>query len=232
MTPLIITLCILLAIVGCIIFITYKIRKFTKNYFGTTSLKEAIEKSEITASETPKTVYSVESVFTNRAKKDFPNISISTLKAKTEMAIREIFKGIEEKNPKISENPYINNFIEDKIESNQDVRYENLKFHNTVINMYERNNIKASITMQSSFEYYEIKNGKRKKIQNRYKVYFIYVIDENVFGKGVTALGLHCPNCDAPVKVLGEQKICEYCGAGVKDITVTKIWILNSIKED
>ncbi len=232
MLILIITAILLAIIASLIIFIRTKIRAFTKEYFGTTSLKEAIDQSELTASETPKTVFSVQSVFERRAYKDFPGISIDKLKAETESAIREIFKGTEEKNPHISKNEYINKYIEDKIEKNQEVQYENLKFHNTVINMYERNTIEAKITMQSSFEYWETKKGKRKKIQDRLKVYFIYVIDEDAFGIGKRALGLKCPNCGAPVKIVGEDKVCEYCGAGIKDIAVTKVWILNQIKQD
>ena len=229
---LIIILIILLAITGLIIYIKRTISNFSQKYFGTSDLKEAIDKSELTASETPKTVYSVQSVFERQTYKDFPGISISTLKAETESAIREIFKGIEEKNPKISKNEYINKYIADKIEKNKEISFEDLKFHNTVINMYNRNSIEATITMQSSFEYWKITNNKRKKIQDRLKISFIYVIDENAFGEGIRALSLKCPNCGAPIKIVGENKYCEYCGAGVKEIAVTKVWILNRIKQD
>ena len=54
--------------------------------------------------------------------------------------------------------------------------------------MYDKNKYQATITMQSSFEYWETKNGKRKKIQDRLKVYFIYVIDEDAFGIGIIKL--------------------------------------------
>jgi len=229
---LIIILVLLLGIVGAIIYIKSQVSHFTQTYFGTSSLKEAIDQSEITASETPKTVYSVQSVFEKQAYKDFPGISIEKLRGETESAIREIFKGIEEKDSKISKNDYINKYIEDKIESNKEIRFENLIFHNTVINMYNKNTIEATITMQSSFEYIQIINGKQKKIQDRLKVYFTYVIDEDAFGKGVRALSLKCPNCGAPIKIVGENKYCEYCGAGVKEIAVTKSWIISKIKQD
>ena len=66
MFGIIITLVIILVLLLSIVFVGFyiknKISNFTMKYFGTPDLKDAIEQSEITASSTPKSVFSVESV--------------------------------------------------------------------------------------------------------------------------------------------------------------------------
>ena len=38
-----------------------------------------------------------------------------------------------------------------------------------------------------------------------------------------------CPNCGAPVTRLG-SKFCEYCGSGLREISV-RVWSINKIAE-
>ena len=46
---------------------------------------------------------------------------------------------------------------------------------------------------------------------------------------GETAVGVTCPNCGAPVTRLG-SKFCEYCGSGLREISV-RVWSINRIAE-
>ena len=46
---------------------------------------------------------------------------------------------------------------------------------------------------------------------------------------GATAVGVTCPNCGAPVTRLG-SKFCEYCGSGLREISV-RVWSINKIAE-
>ena len=82
---------------------------------------------------------------------------------------------------------------------------------------------------QTSLEYYLCFNGKRsKKVQDRYRVEFIYIIDSKKVHKSVKAFGLNCPNCGAPVTDIG-VKVCKYCGSGTVEI-VKKVWVLSNIE--
>ena len=82
---------------------------------------------------------------------------------------------------------------------------------------------------QTSLEYYLHINGKRsKKVQDCYKVEFIYIVDSNQVGDEVKSLGLNCPNCGAPITDIG-VKVCKYCGSGNVEI-VKRVWVLNNIE--
>ena len=233
MTLLLIILIILIAIILCILYIKKNVADFTMKYFGTKDLKEAIEKSEITASETPKSVFSVESVILKRITKDFPETNINELKALVEKSIRDIFNAIEASDSSdFTDVPTVKAFIDSRINDNDGKAiYDNLKFHNTVVNMYTKSGDSANITFQSSFEYYK-KIGDKigKKVQDRLKVEFVYIIDEAEYSGDIKAVGLKCPNCGAPVASLG-YKVCSYCGTGIKDL-VKKNWVLNKVKQD
>lgn len=231
---LVILLSILIAIILCILYIKKNVSTFSMKYFGTSDLKEAIDKSEITASETPKTVFSVESVVLKKIAKDFPDTNINEIKALAEKSIREVFNAIESKNSSnFGELPTVKAFIDSKINDykGENIVYDNLKFHNTVVNMYTKSGGSGNITLQASFEYYK-KIGDKigKKVQDRLKIEFVYIIDELQYDGEVKAIGLKCPNCGAPVTSLG-NKVCSYCGTGIKDL-VKKNWVLNKIKQD
>lgn len=229
---LIIVLVLVAISLGLFFIIQMKARRFLKDYFNTSSFKEALENSEIEAMETPKSVSSMDSLYLSRIENDFPDLNINELKSSSEKAIIEALKAIENKDSEIlKESEKVNSYIKSKIDDlgEGSALYKDIKFHKTVVNKYERNSRIATIYLASSIEYFYKKNDEKgKKIQTRYMVEYIYIIDAEKIGN-VKALGLNCPNCGAPIKTLG-HKHCEYCSAGVIDI-IKKNWILNNIKE-
>lgn len=199
-----------------------KAKQILGDYFNAGSFKEALEKSEIESAETPKSLSSMDSIYMTRLEKDFPDLNINELKSESEKLIIDVLKAIDNKDDKaLLSSSKINGFIRSRIGEKS---YSNIKIHKTVLNRYERKESIATIYLASSLEYVE--NG--KKIQTRFMVEYIYIIDSLKVGS-VKALGLNCPNCGAPVKKLG-HKSCEYCGTGVLDI-VKKNWIANNIRE-
>lgn len=235
-TNLIIILILILIIIGIILgtyfFLKRKISNFTNTYFGTSNLKDAIEKSEVLASETPKSISSMERIVIPYIKKDFPDLNINELKSMTEEAILKCLNALEKKDvTNLNYNAKIKTWIKTKINdyNNEKVHFDSIKFHQTAISKYEKNDSIATITIQSGLEYYfKFGNSIGKKIQDRFRVEFIYVIDESKIDNTIKSLGLNCPNCGAPIKTLGE-KYCHYCGSGIKEI-VKKTWSLNNIK--
>ena len=212
-------------------FMKNKISDFTNKYFGTTDLKEAIEKSEVLASETPKSISSMENLYLPKIKNDFPDLNIKELKSMAESAILDCLNSIE--NNKIKNKNYnfkINSWIKSKIEDlkNNSVHFDSIKFHKTSISRYENNAGIATIEFQASLEYFYKKGNEiGKKIQDRFKIEYIYIIDENKVDVDKKVLGLNCPNCGAPINHVG-VKTCVYCGTGVKEI-VKRVWSLNNI---
>ena len=241
MTELIIIFVLLVLIILLFLLIRKKVRAFLLEYFGTTSLKEAIEKSRITDSETPKTVYSMESVYLDQISKDFPGLNINELKSSAEANIRNVLHAIETKDLNIlkNKNEKIYAYAQNKIEDLKDDKFicDNIAFHKTVLNKYEKRKEVSTMEFQSSLEYYTREKGKMlRKKQVRFKTEFIHVIDQKLYGEHrIKVLGLNCHNCGAPIKDI-DNKSCEYCScnliipnSGVE--FVKRIWFLNNLKE-
>ena len=202
-------------------------------YFNTKSLSEVIEKTEIKAQNTPKSVSGMESVYKDIIAKDFPEVNINELKSLVEKAVLDSLNAIESKDiTKFSYNSskplaFVNSRIDDY--ENKNVNFDQIKFHKTVLDRYQKNKGIATMYFQTSLEYYLKLDGKRKKkVQDRYKVDFIYIVDEKQVHKEAKALGLNCPNCGAPITDVG-MKVCKYCGSGNIEI-VKRVWIFNNIE--
>ena len=231
---LIIILVLLVLIIGLYLLIRYKVRNFLLEYFGTTSLKDAIEKSKIEEEETPKSISSMENMYLSRIETDFPDLNLNELKSDAEKNIRNVLHSIETKDLSDlkNKNDRVYSFVKNRIEDLKDkkVIIDNINFHKTALNKYEKDSGKATITLVSSLEYYyKYDNERGRKIQTRYKTEFIYIIDYLKLPSNIKALGINCPNCGAPVKSLG-NKHCDYCGTGIIEVT-KKVWIINNIKE-
>lgn len=224
---------LLVIIVIAILYIKTTISNFLEKYFGTRDLKEAIEKSEIENENTPKSLSSMETLSLSSLKKDFPELNINEIKSMAENTITNYLRSISKK--KIDDiknyNDNIKNMVLAKIEALGDnkVSYEDIKYHKTVINRYEKSKSIATLYMASALEYYKKDNKGRKKIQDRFIVEVIYIIDPTSVDESLKLLGLNCPNCGAPITTLGE-KYCRYCNTGIKDL-VKRTWVINNIKE-
>ena len=230
--PFLVVFIFIITIAIIIFIIQLRARKFLREYFHASTFKEAFENSEKEAAETPKSVSSMDSIYLDKIKNDFPDLNINELKSDGEKVILDTLNAIENKDKEaLISSEKINSYIKSKIDDLKDsnVVYDHIKIHKTVVNNYEKNDSVATITLASSVEYfYKKDNEPGKKKQVRFKCEYIYIIDSLKVGN-VKALGLNCPNCGAPIKTLG-HKYCEYCNTGVIDI-VKKNWIINNIKE-
>jgi len=229
---------ILLLIILVIFLIIYiilkrKLEKFLLKYFHTKSLSEVIEKTEFEAENTPKTVSGMESVYSDIISKDFPELNLNELKSMVEKSVLDCLQTIESGNINdlSCDSSKAMSFVKSRIEDYKDkkVKFDQIKFHKTVLDHYQNKNGIATMYFQTSLEYYLSFNGKRKKkVQDRYKVDFIYIIDSKKVHKKVKSLGLNCPNCGAPITDVG-VKVCKYCGSGDIEI-VKRVWIFNNIE--
>ena len=229
-----IILVLLILIILALLFIKISIGNFLQNIFGTRSIKEAIDMSEMDENNTPKSIASMESLVLPTIKKDFPDLNIKEIKSMSDNTILDYLNAIEKKDINIMDKyiDIIKNIVLSKIEDleEESIKYENINIHKTVINRYEKSNSIATITTESSLEYYLTnKKFNRKKIQTRFKIELIYIVDASLVPKEQKLLGLNCPNCGAPITSLG-NKTCTYCNTNVLDIT-KRTWVINNIKE-
>lgn len=229
----IIFLIIILVMLVIYFILKKKIQSFLLKYFNTTDLNKVIEESEWEAENTPKSVYGMESVYKDRILKDFPEVNLNQIKSMVEKSVLDTFQAIE--NNDVSDFKYNSTkaiaFVKSRIEDykNKEVKFDQIHFHKTVLSRYENKNGIATMNFQTSLEYYFTTNkNRRKKVQDRYKVDFVYIIDSNQVSDNEKVLGLNCPNCGAPITDIG-VKTCKYCGSGALEI-VNRVWSFNNIE--
>ena len=207
---------LILFIIVLYIIIMFKIRRFfNKNGFSDMNLKNIVEEARIEDQEVPKSLASMDRIYLKQIQKDFPELHINELKRESEEILLQCFSAIEKKNfsnLKGKIRSFCENFSHDY--DNQDIHFKNLKIHNTVVSNYGCDEGVATIYFSSSFEYFLDINGISKKVQDRVKTEFIYVMDASKISKDISIIGIHCPNCGSPVTSLGEKK-CSYCGSAV-----------------
>lgn len=210
-----------------------KIVRYLKKYLATDDLKQVIKLSELENQNTPKSLSGMESVSLPLIQKDFPNLNINELKRQTETSILNYFDSLENKkyneilNASENVKTYIVNRINDLLVDDE-VKYDSIKIHRTIVKKYEKKDDIATIYFQTSLEYMYKKNDNDfKKVQDRFETEYIYIIDVDKIDSRVKQIGLNCPNCGAPIKSIG-NKTCQYCGSGVVDV-VKHTWYLNNI---
>ena len=193
------------------------------------NLKDIIEEARIQDQNEPKSLSSMDRIYLEQMKKDFPTLNVNELKRESEKVILDCFNGVEKKDSSKFKGK-IKSFVEDMMNDykDQEVHFDQFKFHNTVLSSYKKDKGMATVYFSSSFEYYLNINGNSVKTQDRAKVEFIYIIDENEVEVSSKVLGLHCPNCGSPITTLGE-KSCSYCGTAVYEL-IKKVFTCNDIK--
>lgn len=219
-------LILILFIVFCYFFIKRKL----KLILGTGNIRKIMEEARLEDQEVPKSLSSMDSVYLEQIKKDFPDININELKRMVEKVVLDVYMAIEKKDSSGLSGDKIKSFANSLINDNmgKDIRYDNFKFHNTVVSKYQKSNGIATIYFGTNFEYiYKEYNKIDKKIQDRAKVEYIYVYDTSLVSDNKKTLGVNCPNCGSTIIDLG-NKNCKYCGSLIVDI-VKKVWICNDI---
>lgn len=117
------------------------------------------------------------------------------------------------------------------VKENEFIHYDSIKFHKTILNKYSKRDDVATLIMQSAVEYkYKKNDGLYKKYQKRLTVEFIHTIDINKLDSNSKIFSLNCPNCGASLNN-SKDKYCKYCESTIIDI-VSRVWIINNIKED
>ena len=195
-------------------FIRHKIRKtLNRAGFQGMNLMDVIEEARLEDQEVPKSLSSMDRIYLENIRKDFPDISIEELKRNAESNLLDTYRAIEKKDSS-SLKGKLKSFADKMISEYQgrDISFDEFHIHNTVISKYQKEGGVATITLASSFQYYFTEKGKRVKTQDRVREEYIYVYDMSKVDSNLKNLGIHCPNCGAPITTLGE-KSCQYCGS-------------------
>lgn len=176
--------------------------------------------------------------------RDFPDFSWAQFRVKAENMLTAALYAISEGSmSRLASDTAesVKNEIRTRIEENSfsqiNEHYEDITIHQTEISNYRHESGKCIITIQSAvgYKYYKEQNGKlldgskERKTQTKYNIELVYVQDAEKLTFD-NAYGTRCPHCGAPVKGIGRNFICEYCGSGVAPINI-KVWSLHKFYE-
>lgn len=240
-------LLIFLAAIGISIFIVYKnvtgkLRRMSSQLFGTTDFVQGLKMAADVQAETPKSVSGMTRLMEPQIMRDFPEFSWDEFKHKAENMLVSALLAISANNPErlveASEDikKQVSNIIEDNRAHNMRENYSDIEIHQTEIANYQKREGKCIITIQTAigYLYYKMRDGKLidgskdRKTQTKYNMELVYIQDVDS-AKLDSAVGTVCPQCGAPVKVLG-AKYCEYCGSGIVPLNI-KVWSLHKFYE-
>lgn len=82
-------------ILGFYLYIKRKIKDISVKYLGGNSIRKIIEEARLEDEEVPKSLASMESIYLDIIKKDFPEVNINELKRKSEALIMDVYIAIE-----------------------------------------------------------------------------------------------------------------------------------------
>ncbi len=218
-------------LIAFILIVYFYLKWKIKNIFGNISIRDIVNTANELAEDTPKSVGSMDSIYLSNLQKDFPTLNINEMKKIAEKDLYTYFQAIEEKNKNLIECDTVRKKVEIKIKElkGESIFYSKFKIHRMVLNKYEKKNAIATITIAISLEYQLKKKENISRVQDRYRLEYIYVIDSSKVKGKKKVLGIHCPNCGSPITSLGKKK-CSYCNSLTVDM-VKRVWTLNSIEK-
>ncbi len=182
-------------VVGGVGYARWRIRRLSRQFLGTDDLMEGIRQAKLDTDAEQKSLTNLTRVLLPKIQHDFPNFNWEEYKAKIQDSVREcIVKELKGTEPGI---------------------------HETGISDYRNQQGTCSIKTQTTAGYRD-QDGTWK--EKRYNSELVYVQDVSKLPPTQTAVGVNCPNCGAPVKMLG-TKYCDYCGTAIRELNI-RVWRL------
>lgn len=220
------------AIAALCVFIYFKVklrRLLDSAGYEGQNIGDIIKEARLQDEVEPKSLASMDRIYLSQIKEDFPGINISEIKRQAEEVILDCYRCVETNNSDKLKGK-IKSFVDKMISEyeGKNVKFNDFKIHNTVLSNYKKDGKTASIFFASAYEYVLRVDGKEKKVQDRAKVEFIYVINEAELSDKQNVIDVHCPNCNSPITSLGNHK-CSYCGTAVV-LVLGKVFACNDIK--
>lgn len=243
---------IVLAICIVTLVVVSKVRSVAKDIArtatGTSNIAKAISEINRQNAEydaTPKSVSGMTTLLLPRISRDFPNFEYNEAKSRAEQVLTSFLKAVDAQNAEVlSEGTSeLKKKLRLRIDDMKGVgkveHFRQIKIHQTEITQYTNFAGKCIITFQMGVEYFtfvqksngEIISGdENTKKQTRYNIDMIYIQDRELAMETTDeARGMNCPNCGAPLKMLG-AKTCHYCGSAVFEINI-HAWNFSDVKE-
>ncbi len=244
----IIILVLILIIIGIIYYayrrIRRRIRRFSYSLFGTSSLFQGFSNVQSEYATTPKSVSSATDLYLPSIMRDFPEFHYEEMKERAQNVLVSYLKSIDAQDKSLLTEG--TNELKEKLtlyirslqQTDTQEHYEQIKIHRTEIHKYKKMKGRCSVVFQSAIEFihYVERRGVVRKGQNnnikqqaKFNIELIYIQDQDyVDNQGNQGLGLNCPNCGAPISMLG-AKTCEYCDTTIVEFNI-RVWNFSDVK--
>ena len=176
---------------------------------------------------------------------DFPDFEYNEMKNRANNVLVSFLRAITTKDENaLSEGSrelkqQLENHIEMLRAEGRSEHFDQVKLHRTEIYQYRKTDGKCIITFQTSLECFhyitdennQILEGDRQyKYQTKFNTDLIYVQDVDKMKNDYDdALAITCPNCGAPIPMLG-AKHCEYCGCAIIELNI-HAWAFHHVEE-
>ncbi len=186
---------------GTVFYIRYRIRRFSRTYFQTDNIAEGLKDARISANAARKSIPAMTKLLLPDIQQDFPTFNWAEYKQKVSDAVLK--------------------YIRKNFEGSE------AKVHEVQIGDYRKRDGTCYIKTYTSAGY---KDDAGELQEKRYVCNLLYIQDIGKIPETQTGIGLNCPNCGAPVRMLG-KKYCEYCGAGIVELN-ERVWSVGEVKVD
>ena len=158
---------------GTVLYIRYRVRRFSERMFDTPDIAEGIRNAQAEMNASVKSIPSLTRLLLPNIQKDFPSFNWAEYKDKLAEAVRS--------------------YIESELGG------RDICMHETQIGDYRRQDGTCYIKTYTSAGYTDEASLLQEK---RYVCNLLYVQDADKLPVTQTGIGLSCPNCGAPVKML------------------------------
>lgn len=230
------------SITAAIIYAAVKIRRFSREVFGTPDIAAGFRQQEEKLERTPKSVSAMTGIELPRIQRDFPEFSWPQWRQQAENQLLQYLTALEQRDvaclsgasPVLRE--HLRLTLADQAQQGIREQFRDIRIHRTEISRYEKAPGLCRILIQSSVEYRHSRTSLRaddllqdKREQHRYAMELVYIQDPDKTQHD-SAVAANCPNCGAPLSDLG-AKHCPYCGAAVEPVNL-RAWALQRIEKD
>ena len=217
-------------VLGLLLFVLLrrKLRRFSRQAFGTPDLLQGVKQAQQEAQETPRSLSGGDKLYAHRILEDFPEFNIPLAKSYAQRCVADCLSAIETGDSGPLCEHYggsicqvVQGKIDDAKQLGRHARFDGLKFHNTTISRYLDAGYDKVVQFQTAYEY---RDSRGEKVQAKAQLDYTYYLQ----GDGEQqAQQLRCSHCGAPVSRVG-VKVCEYCGSGLVAV-LDQVWQFTQI---
>ena len=172
-----------LGLIGAILFVLFKVRQISQEFFGTPNLVEGLKRQEALEDDTPKSVSGMTRVELPRIEKDFPEFHWLEWKQRCENQLKGYLEALEHRDlsylgkVSVSLKDQVRLQIEEMKEKEIREEFDAIKVHQTEISRYDKDPGKCRIRIQSAVEYlHTLKTPDKKKNVEQEKELFVKLL--------------------------------------------------------